>query len=309
MRRMVPSDALKVWLYAAAAVWFGTWTSPLLYNFGKAIAEVCENKQTIGLIEWLAGMCRAADFPAFFKAAIWMVAAGLFYPFLRSLSGGWMVWQHGLQKNPNSLRQLAMGFFSVAVGFLFLIATTILIKGHGQKIPLDFLTKISLGAIAGALTWATLQEVIYQGLVLGIFLRSMPRPVAIALAAAFFAMTHFLDPPVGVNVVDPDAAGVGFELLGKLFHPSPSIGTWILSWIPLVGLGGFLAYARCATRSLALPIGIHAGWIFANHFSMMLSGRPLQQGWPALIGIIYTGFIVFRITRSHHVHTPSSSEV
>ena len=36
---MVPSDALKVWLYAAAAVWFGTWTSPLLYNFGKAIAE------------------------------------------------------------------------------------------------------------------------------------------------------------------------------------------------------------------------------------------------------------------------------
>jgi len=309
MPRMVPSDALKVWLYAAAAVWLGTWTSPLLYNFGKAIAEVCENKQTIGLIEWLAGMCRTADFPAFFKAAIWMAAAGLFYPFLKSLSGGWMVWKQGLQKNPNGLRQLAVGFSSVAMGILFLIATTVLIKNHGQTIPVDVLAKISVGAISRALASAAMQEFFYQGLVLGIFLRSMPRPAAIVLMAAFFALTHFIEPPVGVNVADPDAAGVGFELLGKLFNPFPNLGTWILSWIPLVGLGGILAYARCATSSLALPIGIHGGWIFANHFSMMLAEKPLQQGWPALIGVMYIGYIVFRITRSHHVHIPPSSKV
>ncbi|MCX8494941.1 MAG: CPBP family glutamic-type intramembrane protease [Akkermansiaceae bacterium] len=306
---MVPSDALKVWLYAAAAVWLGTWTSPLLYNFGKAIAEVCENKQTIGLIEWLAGICRAADFPAFFRAAIWVSAAGLFYPFLKSLSGGWRAWKQGLQKNPNRLRHLAVGFSAVAVGLLFLIATTILIKNHGQPIPVDVLTKLSVGAIFRALVWAALQEIFYQGLVLGIFLRSMPRPAAIALAAAFFALTHFLELSVGVNVLDPDAAGVGFELLGKWFQPFPSPGAWILTWIPLVGLGGILAYARSATRSLALPIGIHGGWIFANHFSMLLAGRSLQQGWSALIGVIYAGYIVFRITRSHHVHLPPSSEV
>jgi len=302
---MVSSAPLKIWLHAAAVVWLGTWTSPQLYNVGKAIAEVFGNKQTTSLLAWLSVICRDADFPAFFRAALFISAAALFYPFLRSLRGEWTLWKNGLQHGPNRLRQLASGFLSVALGLGLLIVLWILIESHGQKIPVGILTKISFGTVIRSLAWASLQEMFYQGLALGIFLKSMPRPKAIAFAAAFFALTHFIDPPIGMNVADPDAAGVGFELLGKIASQFADPSAWITTIIPLAGLGGILAYARCATRSLALPIGIHGGWIFADHFSTILSGRPLLHGWLALIGVIYAGQITSRIIQSPHVNTPT----
>ena len=40
MRNDSRGDVIKVWLYAAASVALGAWMSPLLYNAGKALAEV-----------------------------------------------------------------------------------------------------------------------------------------------------------------------------------------------------------------------------------------------------------------------------
>ena len=57
MRNEAHGDVLKVWLYAAASVWLGAWISPLLYNAGKALAEVSQGKTTNGPLEWLAAVC------------------------------------------------------------------------------------------------------------------------------------------------------------------------------------------------------------------------------------------------------------
>src|SRR5512137_2881398 len=57
MRNESLGDVLKVWLYAAASVLLGAWISPVLYNAGKALAEVSVCKVTNGPLEWLAKLC------------------------------------------------------------------------------------------------------------------------------------------------------------------------------------------------------------------------------------------------------------
>ena len=70
MRDEALSDVLKVWLYAAAVAVVGAWISPLLYNAGKALAEVGATKRTNGPLDWLAGQCQVMDFPSFFKCSL-----------------------------------------------------------------------------------------------------------------------------------------------------------------------------------------------------------------------------------------------
>ena len=88
VRGVAHGDVLKVWLYAAASVLLGAWFSPLLYNAGKALAEVSSSKQTNGFLEWLAGICRTAEFPRFFETSVLIAAAILFLPMIGWLRGG-----------------------------------------------------------------------------------------------------------------------------------------------------------------------------------------------------------------------------
>ena len=78
MRGEASSDVLKVWLYAAAVVISGAWLAPLLYNAGKALAEISAGKQTNVPLEWLAKLCQRADFPGFFTVSLWVCALILF---------------------------------------------------------------------------------------------------------------------------------------------------------------------------------------------------------------------------------------
>ena len=108
MRDEASSDVLKVWLHAAASVLLGAWISPLLYNMGKGLAEVSEGKQTNGPLEWLAGVCRTADFPAFFAASLLLAAAILLLPLIQWLRGGRQpeaARGQRLRKNPLGARQ------------------------------------------------------------------------------------------------------------------------------------------------------------------------------------------------------------
>ncbi len=88
MRNEARGDVWKVWLYAAATVALGAWISPWLYNAGKALAEVSSNKTTNGPLEWLAGVCRTADFPRYYEAGLLLAAAVLFFP--------WLEWLHAM---------------------------------------------------------------------------------------------------------------------------------------------------------------------------------------------------------------------
>jgi membrane protease YdiL (CAAX protease family) len=311
MRSEASSDVFKVWLHFGASVLVGGWVSPILYNAGKALAEVSSDKQTNGLLEGLANLCRAAGFEDFFVVSLLLCAGIFFTPLILSLRGrSSRNCGQPLQVNPRGLRQAAAGFFLVMVLFLSIAAVLIAAGVIGWKNPDQTVTRMVLGGWIFAFGFAVFQEVIFRGIAMGIFLRAMRPVAALGLSALLFALVHFLNPGKDVHVFDPDAAGVGFEMLRKIasrFADPPAIfGTFA----PLLALGGVLAYARWRTASLWLPIGLHAGWVFVNgilasvtaassnpdSMMWMFAGASFKQGIVPLFAILLAGVLTRYLT-------------
>ena len=328
MRNEARGDVWKVWLYAAASVALGAWMSPFLYNAGKALAEVSSSKTTNGFLEWLAGLCRAADFPVFYKAALLLVAVTLFFP--------WMEWIHArrggrmagagpwkmrlpdgarmssrgqpLRKDPQGPWHACAGFLLVG-GLLLSMGVALVPAGFFTlRNPAEGMAMVAVKTFAMAAVLALMMEVFFRGIAMGIFLRAMRPAAALGMSAALFALMLSAIPPAGMTVVDPDAAGTGFELLGKL---AASFADWrrlLGAFVPLLALGGVLAYARWRTKSLWLPIGLHTGWLFSKGMlaklssaagAPLLSGGLLQQGLVPLIAILLAGILAHWLTANH----------
>lgn len=319
----------KVWLYAAASVLLGAWVAPLFFNAGKALAEVAQFKQTNGPLEWLARICSAADFPDFFSAAMLVMAVLLFLPFTEWLRGGRSAAagerpgllrlpggagaRNGgqrLLRNQSGLRQVFTGFTWITILF-FLIAGILLAAGvFTWKSPVEHPVRLLAQALAVGFGLAVVQEFLFRGIAMGIFLRAMRPAAALGLSAVLFAVIHFLVPPPGMTVLDPEASGVGFELLRKLVAQFSEAKAVFGTFTPLLALGVVLAYARWRTASLCLPVGLHAGWIFANLVlggitaatsrpdSMMrvLSGASMKQGLVPLACIVLAGILTNHLT-------------
>lgn len=330
MRDQALSDVLKVWLYTSASILLGVWVSPFLYNAGKALAEVSSVKVTNGPIEWLANLCRAATFPQFFVASMVLSGVVLFVPFVEWLHGGRShdgapkrPWQmrlpsgaktldngQRLVKNDLALRHLLRGFF-VVVGLFFFLAGVLTAAGiFDWHRPQGALSVMLMWALTLAFGFAALQEFLFRGIAMGIFLRAMRPASALGMSAFLFAVVHFLTPPPGMNVPDPDASGVGFEMFRMLAAQVADPRMFLGGFVPLLTLGGVLAFARWRTASLWLPIGLHAGWIFVNSVmnamtvttdqpgSLMwvLSGAALRQGLVPLGGILAAGWMIDYLT-------------
>lgn len=322
MRKAALADVLKVWLYAAGSVLLGTWFSPLLYNAGRALADVSEAKQTNLSLAWLAGLCRGADFPAFFAASLLMTALFFFHPLMRWLGGRWSMEQFGVQKNPRWWRQAALGFAAWVLLFLVMAQALILTRQWLWIPPGAAAGSILMWGFFSALASAMAQEWAFRGIALGVFLRALRPEAAIGLSAALFALVHFLAPPLGMGVVDADAdaAGVGWELLRKVAAQLGDVRFLVGSFAPLLALGVVLAYARWRTASLGLSIGLHAGWIFVHGIvgSMTLVaihphwigglfvGSSLKQGLIPLAAILIGGIWITRRSITDNVSEPTS---
>jgi membrane protease YdiL (CAAX protease family) len=320
MRNESPGDVLKVWLYAAASVLLGAWMSPLLYNAGKALAEVSQSKVTNGPLEWLAKLCKAADFPRFYEAAILLAAVILFFP--------WMEWMHArrgtaaepggpwrlrlpdgarvstrgqrLDKNPRWKWHLCAGFL-VTAGLLLSLGVAMVPSGYlTMRHSGGELLEMALRSLAVALFIASLMEVFFRGIVMGIFLRAMRPAAALGMSAAFFALVLSVMPPSGMNVADPEAARPGFEMLRMVVMRFAEPGALLGGFIPLLALGGVLAYARWRTASLWLSAGLHAGWWFSKILLTKLNAAPstnwLMQGVIPLMAILLAGVLARFLT-------------
>lgn len=334
MHGEAPRDVLKVWLYAAASLLLGAWLAPLFYNAGKALSEVTEAKRINGPVEWFAGICRTADFPDFFTASLLVAGIALFLPFAEWLRGGrtaggeakagGLRTRHGgqrLLKNQSGMKQVFTGFTWITLLF-FLIAAVLLGAGvFSWKSPVQHPVRMLTHALTVGFGLAILQEILFRGIAMGIFLRAMRPAAALGLSAVLFALVHFLIPPPGLDVLDPEASGVGFELLRKLLGRFSDPRAVFGAFAPLLALGVVLGYARWRTASLCLPIGLHAGWIFANavlagvtvstshpdSLMWILSGATLDQGLVPLAGIILAGVLTNNLTlRSDDAADPAA---
>lgn len=342
MRRLFQSDVFKICLFVAGSIVLGAALAPWIYNFGMGIAEVTQGKDTNGVIEWLGAAARRSkdNFPRFFDRSVLFSALVLLGPLLWWLRldrgrAGRAPWKttlpeeatglpgQPLQKNPKGWIQLVSGF-AIAAGLLLLAGFVLVKAGYfilreapvsarGVTNPLvqeiDWLAAIRRSLPTAAVV-ALIEEWLFRGVLLGIFLRAMKPAAANVSVSLLFAFVHFLEPPPGSVVPDPEAYNAGFVLLGQILGHLANPAEMIGRFATLVVVGMILAAARWRTASLWLPIGLHAGWIFAYQLFKAATwpspelpesahwwvGPTLMEGLAPLMVALLTGMLVVVMT-------------
>lgn len=336
----VRGDVLKMWLYAAVSVVLGAWIAPLLYNAGKALAEISAHKITNDFIERIAVICRAADFPRFYEAGLLLAACLMFFPSMEWLHARSADAFLGIHK-PCRIRLaddikattrgqrllanlrgpwLACAGFLIMTGLLIIPGIAFIPAGASLHILAGGILPMTLHLFAVVFIPAAVMEIFFRGIVMGVFLRSMRPSFALGMSAAFFAIILSLIPPAGLNVADSDAAGIGFELLGKSIVRFANWKMIVTTFVPFLMLGGLLGYARLRTASLGPSIGLHIGWLTAKlllelpYKNTALPGNLptpetvsiLQQGIIPLAAILLTTAMVHFLTATPHDDPPSN---
>jgi len=133
-----------------------------------------------------------------------------------------------------------------------------------------------------------IEESLFRGLFLGVLLRGLSARPAIVLSAAIFSIIHFLKAPdQTTSVVQWNS---GFVSLAHSLHQFGEPMLVLAGFTTLFIIGLILADSRLFTRSLWLPIGLHAGWILASAVFAKVARRELLAlpwlGKNMLIGLV-----------------------
>jgi membrane protease YdiL (CAAX protease family) len=131
-----------------------------------------------------------------------------------------------------------------------------------------------------ALVVSVLEEILFRGALQGAVRKTTVDDFAIVVVAVLFAAVHFLKPPAhGVPATDIRWwSGLALlpDTLDQFRQPALLLGGF--STLLVVGL--ILGYARERTRSLWMPVGLHAGWILGK--MGLLAVTRHSEAWPWL---------------------------
>ena len=203
------------------------------YNFGKPFRPMAMGIALVGLIVFARRL-----------EIVSLARVGL------QLRGGW-------------LRHLSAG---ILIGILSLALVIMLAFLCGAR---TIHPRFHLSRALAALPLLALQagiiglweETFFRGFILQSFLKDMRAVIAILVTSFLFASLHFIDTPVFLPVGFDVLAG--FRALamfkGLVAHPIAMLPE--LFGLALIGI--VLSCAYVWTKSLYLPIGLHAGWVFA----------------------------------------------
>lgn len=238
----------KILLYLAIVVLLGALLSPPIYWLVQALAQQ-------GVLETLARF----PFHRYFNRTVQVSAFVLLVPLLL-----WLrirsVAEFGLQKNPRAARDLAAGVLLALLPAMLLGAAYLWGDVYRLKKEWDFLALPRLVLTAGFV--ALVEEFLFRGVTLGLAAKSLGRWPAVLLVSAVFAGVHFIKPGG-----QPDAVvewWTGFAQIPRALGADLPPAQIALGFLNLLVIGVILGWAALRTRSLWLPIGLHAGWIFGQ---------------------------------------------
>jgi membrane protease YdiL (CAAX protease family) len=276
---------LKILLYLVTVFVVGALVAPPVFWLGQWL-------EAAGLSVWLAGF----PFHRVLSRCIQVSALVLLWPTLRWV-GLRRPAELNLQPNPSWRSDLVAGV-AMASGLVAMLAVFYVAGGFAHLRPepaWSGLVRILLTAAAVS----GIEEVVFRGVVLGLCLWSLPRAGAIFVSTLFFVVVHFIKP--SKTAMAPEAVGWSSGLAEALrFREGlPEGGLLIFGAASLFVAGWILGAAAVRTRSLWLPIGLHAGWIFSqqtsNLFLQTASASPsghLPWVGPSLVsGAVPTGIL------------------
>jgi uncharacterized protein len=285
-------DAARLAAYFIAIVLGGALLAPILFWSAQALAAH-------GAFPFLAKY----DFGRFFHRAILIAAVLLLWPLLR-LSNVRGLADLGLAPNPHWTRDVGFGVLLSVIPLLFCAA--LLIASHVYSFRHVFIWPRLGKVLLAAISVPFIEETFFRGIVLGILLRTGRKLLSVVAVSALFAAVHFLKGSEWEPAIVTWTSG--FQSIGDAFagfgDPMMVLGAFATLFL----IGCILADARVLTRSLWLPIGLHAGWIFASGtFSWLTRGQMVALPWIGknlLVGIIPLGlaavtWIVMRLWLKH----------
>ena len=285
-------DALRLAAYFIAIVLGGALLAPILFWSAQALAAH-------GVFPFLAKY----DFDTFFHRAILVAAVVLLWPLLRiSNVRGWR--DLGLTPNPHWGRDVGCGILLSVIPLLFCSAALIVM--HAYSFRHVFVWSRFGKVLLAAVSVPFIEETFFRGIVLGVLLRSGQKLLSILAVSAFFAAVHFLKGSQWQPAIVTSTSG--FQAIGDAFAGFGDPVMALAAFATLFLIGCILADARVLTCSLWLPIGLHAGWIFASGtFSWLARRQMVALPWLGnnlLIGIIPLGlaavtWILIRLWLKH----------
>jgi membrane protease YdiL (CAAX protease family) len=267
-------DAARLVAYFVGTILFGALAAPLLFWAAQGLAAR-------GIFPAFAQF----DFESFFHRALLLGAIALLWPLLR-----WLRVKTrrdlGLERNPRWLRDLAIGFILSGVPVLFceiFLVNRGLYSMRSNGSPLRVAAIIPVAVIV-----PLIEEALFRGLFLGVLLRVFRPWTANIVSAAIFSIVHFLKAP------DETTTSVRwFSGFVSLVHSTDQFSEPLLvlaGFSTLFVIGVALAHARIRTKSLWLPIGLHAGWVLGNEAFLKMARREVTAlpwlGKSLLVGLV-----------------------
>ncbi len=268
-------DATRLLLYLVGVILLGALLAPPLFWLGQLVIAR-------GMVPSLARF----DFESYFHRALLIAAVVLLWPLLRALRvRGWR--DLGLEKNPRPVADAVIGFVIAAIPLLCCGAVLIFLQIYSLR--RGFLWHKMPTVLFAATVVPILEELLFRGFILGVLLRSFSKLPALLFTSALFSIIHFLKAPDATTPNDSVSWTSGFVSIAHSFWQFGDPMLLAAGFLTLFAVGCILADARLLTRSLWLPIGLHAGWIFANGtFSKAAHRDVLALPWVGkdlLVGI------------------------
>jgi len=285
-------DAARLAAYFIAIVVGGALLAPILFWSAQALAAH-------GVFTFLAKY----DFDTFFHRAILIAAVLLLWPLLRVSNVRGMA-DLGLATNAHWGRDVWRGILLSVIPLLFCASLLIALHVYSFR---HFIVWPKIGTVLlAAISVPFIEETFFRGIVLGVLLRTGQKLLSVVTVSGLFAVVHFLKGSERESAIVTWTSG--FQSIGDAFAGFGDPMMVLAAFATLFLIGCILADARVLTRSLWLPIGLHAGWIFASGtFNSLARAQMVALPWLGknlLVGIIPLGlaaltWIVMRLWLKH----------
>jgi len=207
---------------------------------------------------------------------------------------GAQAWGYGIAR-PLFVQQFLAG---VGLGCLSMLPVSLAMVALGVRplaASIDGVTVLhALGAGAGSgLVVGLLEETLFRGLMHGAVVGRSPRPLTGILAVALlYAAVHFLaSVHIAHAAVTPHS---GLDLLAGTLAEFSAPQRMMDAFLALTAVGLLLGLVRAWTGNIALPAGLHAGWVFVMRATIGLTVLPdtSAHGWLISHHDGYTGWLV-----------------
>lgn len=292
--RWIATELGAVLLWVFASLILAAAGLPWLYRAGYSLAAHAAQYEIAAWLEWLGAACGRANYGRYFDRAL-LLSAIVTFPLLwwrlrrvaseRVVVSEWL----GLRAQPwrQGLQQWGVGCF-LAVVVLWMVGELAELAGVFEVHATPAFGRLCSRVLVPAIVTPVIEEWLFRGLLLGLWLRFC-RPVwAVLGSSLLFATLHFLEPLPDMVIAAPAAPLAGFELLGSIASHFARPSFLLGEVSALLGVGCVLAWVRCRTGSLWMPAGLHAGWIMAfkgfnaTHHGVL--AHPLS-GWGVAVDL------------------------